>query len=313
LTKPLRDVFGEALVELGASNPDVVVLECDIGSATRSAYFGKRFPDRFFNLGITEANMVSIAAGISTCGKIPFASTFSFLLTLRAADQIRSQISYTGLNVKLMGTNAGLSGHGDGVTHQSITDLAILRAMPRMTVVVPSDEIAVRKAVFEAAACDGPVFIRIPRVSAPSVHTAGMNLQFGKGIRLRKGADITIVAMGMMVWRALEAADRLSAEGIDAEVIEIHTIKPIDEKLIAESAGKTGAVVTAEEHNRFGGLLSAVAEVLGVHAPVPVEYVAIEDRYGGSGEYEDLMAECGLTVDHSVQKARRCVKRKRRG
>ncbi|UCE07934.1 MAG: transketolase family protein [bacterium] len=310
MTKPLRDVFGEALVELGAKNPDVIVLDADLAGATRSIFFGKKYPERFFNVGITEANMVSIAAGLSTCGKIPFACTFSFLLTLRTGDQIRSQISYPGLNVKLVGCNGGLSGYGDGVSHQSIMDLAILRAMPNMTVIVPSDEVEIRQAVQKAARHQGPVFIRIPRVSAPVLHQPDMSFEFSKGICLRQGTDVTIVAMGMMVSRTLDAAEELASRGIDTEVLEIHTIKPIDTELITKSVSKTGAVVTVEEHNRYGGLFSAVSEVIGLKHPVPIEYVAIEDRYGGSGQYEELLEDCGLTVQNIIDKAEHSVKRK---
>jgi len=310
LTTPLRDVFGEALSELGTHNPNVVVLDADLAGATRSIFFGNEFPERFFNVGITEANMVSIAAGLSTCGKIPFVCTFSFLLTLRAGDQIRSQISYPGLNVKLMGANAGLTGFGDGVTHQSIMDLAILRAMPNMTIVVPSDEIEIRHAVQQAALLNGPVFIRIPRVSAPILHSQDMNFEFGKAIRLRDGTDVTIVAMGMMLSRALDAATVLHSKGIEAEVIEVHTLKPFDENLIVQSCQKTGAVVTVEEHNRYGGLFSAVSEVLGLHHPIPINYVAIEDRYGGSGQYEELLEDCGLTVANIIRKVENVIFRK---
>lgn len=311
MSKPLRDVFGEALVDLGDENPDVVVLDADLAGATRSIYFWERHPDRFFNVGITEANMVSIAAGLSTCGKIPFVCTFSFLLTLRAADQIRSQISYTGLNVKLAGTNAGLSGFGDGTTHQSIMDLAILRSMPKMTIVVPSDEVEIRHAVSGAAKYQGPVFLRIPRVSAPVLHEPEMNFEIGRGIVLKSGSDITIAAMGVMVSLALDAAEILNSRKITAEVVEIHTLKPFDDEIIVRSAQKTGALVTVEEHNRYGGLFSAVSEVLGIRCPVPVEYVAIEDRYGGSGQYEELLEDCGLTVPNIVKKAEIVVKRKR--
>jgi len=310
VSQPLRDVLGMALAELGGRRSDVVVLDADLSGATRSIYFARRYPERFFNMGITEANMVSVAAGLSTCGKVPFACTFAFLLSLRAADQIRSLVSYPGLNVKLVGTNAGLSGFGDGATHQSIMDLAIMRAMPRMTVIVPSDEISVRWAVAAAAEHTGPVFIRIPRVPAPAVHGKQTRFELGKGLVLRKGSDVSIVACGMMVERALRAAQLLEGEGVDAEVVEIHTVKPIDARLLVTSATRTGAVVTVEEHNRFGGLFSAVSEVLAEQAPVPIEWVAIPDRFGGSGQYEELLEECGLTVQNVVEKARRAISRK---
>jgi len=313
MTKALRDVFGEALVELGQTNPEVVVLDADLASATRSISFAEVFPDRFFNLGIAEANMVSVAAGLSTCGKIPYVCTFSFLLSLRAADQIRSQVVYPGLNVKLMGSNGGLSGYGDGVTHQSIMDIAVMRAMPRMTIIVPSDEPSLKWAVKAVAEMQGPAFVRIPRVPAPVVHSNETDFEIGKGICLRRGSDVTIVAMGMMVCRALEAADRLAANGVSAEVVEVHTIKPVDEHLLVESISKTGAVVTVEEHSRYGGLYSAVSELVGRCHPVPAEYVAIEDRFGESGQYEEILEACGLTAASIIAKTEAVLKRKGEG
>ena len=308
---PLRDVFGKALAELGHLNPNVVALDADLAGATRSIHFGKAHPDRFFNVGIAEANMVSIAAGLSTCGKIPYACTFAFLITLRALDQIRSQVCYPHLNVKLVGTNAGISGFGDGATHQEVADLAIMRAMPGMIVVVPSDEVTMRQAVLQSADHVGPFYLRVPRVPAPVLHSPESPFAFGKGIRLREGGDVTIVAMGMMVCRAMDAAEQLACAGIQADVIEIHTLKPIDAELLAASISKTGAVVTAEEHSRYGGLFSAVAEVAGEVKPVPTGHVAIEDRFGESGQYDEIMASCGLTVEHIVAEAKAAAARKR--
>jgi len=308
--KQLREVFGEALVQLGDKNSNVVVLDADLAGATRSILFGEKYPERFYNVGITEANMVSIAAGLSTCGKIPFVSTFSFLITLRTTDQIRSQISYPGLNVKLMGANAGLTGFADGVSHQSIMDLAILRAMPNMTIIVPSDEIEMRMAVQLAAMHQGPLFLRIPRVPAPILHDQDMDFEIGKTIKLQDGTDVTIISMGMMVSRALDASEILTKDGISAEVIEVHTLKPLENEMIIKSTQKTGAVVTVEEHNKYGGLFSAVAEVIGLHNPIPIEYVAIEDRYGGSGQYEELLEDCGLTTNNIVKKVENVLKRK---
>ena len=308
---PLRDVFGKALAELGSLNPNVVALDADLAGATRSIHFGKAHPDRFFNVGIAEANMVSIAAGLSTCGKIPYACTFSFLITLRALDQIRSQVCYPHLNVKLVGTNAGISGFGDGATHQEVADLAIMRAMPGMTVVVPSDEVTMRQAVLQSADHVGPFYLRVPRVPAPVFHSPGSPFAFGKGVRLREGVDVTIVAMGMLVCRAMDAAEQLAGAGIQADVIEIHTLKPIDAELLAASISKTGAVVTAEEHSRYGGLFSAVAEVAAEMKPVPMGHVAIEDRFGESGQYDEIMASCGLTVEHIVAEAKAAAARRR--
>jgi transketolase len=308
--KALREVFGEALVELGARNPDVVVLDADLSSATRSILFGNEFPERFFNVGITEANMVSMGVGFSTCGLIPYVCTFSFLLTLRATDQIRSHISYPANNVKLMGTNGGLSGFGDGATHQSIMDLAVLRAMPNMTILVPSDEHQMRWAVDAVSRFNGPAFIRVPRVEAPNIHPEDTSYEIGKGMVLRKGSDVTIISMGMMLCRALEAADSLADQGISAEVLEIQTLKPLDKDLIITSAQKTGAVITAEEHSRYGGLFSAVTEVLAAECPVHSDCVAIEDRFAGSGQYDELLELCGLTAGNIVNKATEVFKKK---
>lgn len=307
---PLRDVFGLTLAELGSRNPNVVALDADLSGATRSVHFAKAHPDRFFNVGIAEANMVSIAAGLSTCGKIPYACTFTFLITLRALDQIRSQICYPNLNVKLVGTNAGLSGFADGATHQEVADLAIMRAMPGVTVVVPSDEVTMRHAVMQSAEHVGPFYLRVPRVAAPVVHDPNAPFEFGKGIRIREGADVTIVAMGMMLHVAIAAAETLAANGVRAEIIEIHTLKPIDAPLLAASLSKTGAAVVVEEHTRFGGLFSAVAEVAGETRPVPIEHVAIEDRFGESGQYDEILAACGLTAEHVAERAKAAVGRK---
>ena len=307
---PLRDVFGLTLAELGSRNPNVVALDADLSGATRSVHFAKAHPDRFFNVGIAEGNMVSIAAGLSTCGKIPYACTFTFLITLRALDQIRSQICYPNLNVKLVGTNAGLSGFADGATHQEAADLAIMRAMPGVTVVVPSDEVTMRHAVLQSAEHVGPFYLRVPRVPAPVVHDPHAPFEFGKGIRIREGTDVTIVANGMMLHVAIAAAETLAANGVRAEIIEIHTLKPIDAPLLAASLSKTGAAVVVEEHTRFGGLFSAVAEVAGETRPVPIEHVAIEDRFGESGQYDEILAACGLTAQHVAERAKAAVGRK---
>lgn len=309
--KPLRNVFGEALYELGQSNGDVFVLDADLAKATMSNMFGKAFPDRFFNVGITESNMVSIASGIASCGKISFACTFAFLLALRASDQIRSQICYPLQNVKLIGTNGGLSGFGDGATHQCVLDTAVMRAMPGMTVIEPSDERTVREAVFQAAELQGPVYIRISRVESPDLHDGIEEITIGKGVRLREGDEVTIIASGLMTAKAIEASGILSDRGISAQVLEIHTIKPLDRQAIIESARHTNAVVVVEEHSLFGGLCSAVSEVLVSEHPVCTEFVAIPDRFGESGQYEEILDACGLTVDNIVQKAESAVKRKR--
>lgn len=308
--KALREIFGEALRDLGTENDKVVVLDADLSGATRSAYFGKAYPDRFFNVGIAEANMVSIAAGLSTCDLIPFVATFSFLMALRATDQIRSQICYPKLNVKLIGTNGGLSGYGDGATHQTTIDLAIMCALPNMQVLVPSDEVTMHWTIRKAAEIKGPVFVRVPRVAAPVLHAPDAEFEFGKGFFHRKGGDVTIVTTGLMLDASLRAADVLAAEGIGAEVIEIITLKPFDSETIVASAKRTGAVVTAEEHSRYGGLFSMVSGTLSEQFPVPVASVAIEDRFGETGEYEKLLAACGLTVEHITAQAHKAMSMK---
>lgn len=309
--KLMRDAFGEALRELGRVRGDIIVLDADLSSATRTALFGDEFPNRFFNAGISEANMVCIAAGFATCRKIPFACTFSFLLALRAADQIRSHVCYPCLNVKLVGTNGGLSGFGDGATHQCIKDIAVMQAMPGMTVIVPSDEIGVREAVFQAADYQGPVFIRVARVEAPVVHNLGSELKIGKGLVLKEGKDLTIVATGMMVHKALMAAEKLTKEGIESQVLEIHTVKPLDKQTLLRCVARTRAAVVVEEHNRYGGLFSSVAGILAENDPVPLEAVAIDDRFGESGEYEELLEACGLTIANIVVRSHRVIERKR--
>jgi transketolase len=308
--KPLREVFGEALLELGAKNETIFALDADLAKATRSSLFGERFPDRFFNVGITEANMVSVASGLASCGKIPFACTFSFLLALRAADQIRSQVCYPMQNVKLIGTNAGLSGFGDGATHQCVLDISVMRAMPNMTVIEPSDEKTVREAVFQAAEIEGPVYIRISRVEAPDLHSKIDDITVGKGVLLRNGNDVTLIASGLMVHKAMTAAESLSEAGISAQVLEIHTAKPLDKESILRCARNTGAVVVVEEHSLYGGLCSAVSETLITEYPVPAEFVAIQDRFGESGQYEEILEVCGLTIENIVQKAKSAVSRK---
>lgn len=309
--KPLRDEFGEALVNLGEEKSNVVVLDADLSKATRSVFFKKKFPDRFINVGIAEANMVSMAAGLSTCDLIPFACTFSFLIALRTTDQIRSQICYPNLNVKLVGSNGGLTGYGDGATHQCLKDISMMRSLPNMTVLVPSDASHIHQAVRKAAEYWGPVFLRIPRVPGENIHAESETFEIGKGIQLREGTDLTLVASGLMVSRTLRAAAALAKENIRAAVIEIHTIKPFDKELIIANALKTGAVVTVEEHSVFGGLFSAVSEVLSNHCPVPVEYVAVEDRFGESGAYEELLEICGLTVENILLKSKKALSRKK--
>ena len=285
----LRDAFGEALVELGGDNSDVVVLDADVSSSTKTLLFGKAFPDRFFNFGIAEANMMDVAAGFATVGKIPYASTIAFLATLKAGEQLRSCIAYPKLNVKVCGSYGGLSDSFDGVSHQSVYDLAIMRATPNMTVIVASDAIVTRKAVKAIADYRGPVYLRLSRNEAPVLEDENRNFEIGKGLLLREGSEVTILATGILVSKALEAAGELRREGTPARVIEIHTLKPLDEEIIIRAAKETRGIVTVEEHNIIGGLGSAVTECLARHYPARVEMVGIEDTFAETGPYEALL------------------------
>lgn len=308
--KPQRLVFGEALVDLGAQNERVVVLDADVSSSTQTKHFAARYPERFFNFGVAEANMVSAAAGLATCGFIPFVSTFSFLLAMRAGDQVRSQVAYTKLNVKLAGSYAGLSDFADGASHQSVEDLAVMRAMPNMTVIVPSDVAETRMAVRAAATLEGPVFLRLSRAEVAEDYGRDHPFEVGKAIIVRKGTDLTIVACGLMVKRALRAADELAAEGIDARVVDMHTLKPLDADLILACARETGRIVTVEEHSIYGGLGSGVCEVTSERCPVPVLRCGLPDRFGESGPYEEILERAGLSVPAIVATCREAVQQK---
>jgi transketolase len=298
----LRDSFGEALVELGRENSEVVVLDADVSSSTKTSLFGKAFPDRFFNFGIAEANMMDAAAGFATAGKIPFANSFSFLTALRAGEQIRSSIAYPKLNVKICGAYGGLSDSFDGVSHQSVYDMAIMRATPNMTVVVASDDILTRKAVKAIAQHEGPVYLRLCRNEVPVLENEDRTFEIGKGICLRDGSDVTIVVTGILVSKALDAAEGLKAEGVRARVIEIHTLKPLDEEIIIKAASETKGIVTVEEHSMIGGLGSAVAECVVRHCPVRVEMVAIRDTFAETGPYDALLEKYVLN-NHSIERS----------
>lgn len=309
--KAIRDVYGETLAQLGHENKDIVALEADVGSSSKSIVFGKEFPQRYFNVGVAEANMVAVAAGLATTGKIPFANTFAAFMVLRAADPVRSLIAYTKLNVKLAGTYAGLSDSYDGASHHAIADIAFMRALPNMTVISVSDPVEAELATRAAAEFKGPVYLRLSRAEVPVVlDKASYDFKIGKGVTLVDGGDLTIVATGYMLIKALEAAQILAAKGIKARVVNIHTIKPIDRELLIACARETGAIVTAEEHNVFGGLGSAVSEVLASSYPVPIEFVGIEDTFTESGDYEKLLAKYGLSADNIVARAQKVLKRK---
>lgn len=297
----IREAYGKALAELGSQDDRVVVLDADVSSSTRTVYFAKDFPERFFNVGIAEANMMGIAAGFAACGQVPFVNTFAFLIALRAADPANSLVAYNDLNVKIAGNYAGLSDSYDGASHQAINDIAIMRSMPNMTVVVVADAVETKMAVNATALHNGPVYLRLSRAEVPVIFDVSHPFEIGKGIMLKEGADVTIVATGYMVHKALEAANTLEANGINAEVIEIHTIKPIDEQLLIKSASKTGAVVTVEEHSIIGGLGAAVSEVLSSKCPTKMEFVGIRDTFAESGDYEQLLSKYGLGSESIVE------------
>ena len=305
-----REAYGQALEELGAVRQDVVVLDADLSKSTKTSMFQSKYPERFFNAGIAEQNLMGLAAGFAAAGKVPFASTFAVFATGRAYDQIRNSICYPRLNVKIAATHAGITVGEDGGSHQALEDINLMRGLPNMTVLVPADGPEAKNAVKAAAEYEGPVYIRLGRSGVPTITNADAPFVIGKGRVMREGSDVTLIGCGMMVAKALEAADALAEEGVSAAVIDMSTIKPIDRELIVEWAKKTGAIVTAEEHNVIGGLGSAVAEVLVEEALVPMERVGIEDVFGESGTGGELVEKYRLTAEHIVEKARRAMARK---
>ena len=293
-----RQSYGEALVELGAEHDDFVVFDADLAAATQTGKFKAAYPDRFFDAGIAEGNMMGLAAGVATTGRVAFASTFAMFAAGRAFEQVRNSIGYPHLNVKIGATHAGISVGEDGATHQCNEDIALMRTIPGMTLIVPSDDVEAKAAVRAAYKLDGPVYMRFGRLAVPVVNDRpDYEFEVGRGIVMREGADVTIVACGLMVQAALEAAETLSAEGIDAEVLNIHTIKPLDTELIVASAGKTGRVVTCEEHSVIGGLGEAVCSALAESCPVPVKKVGVNDVFGESGPAVDLLHKYGLDAE----------------
>ena len=308
----MREAYGRALAEYGASHPEVVVLDPDTSSSTLSSYFAKRFPERFFNVGIAEPCMVDVAVGLALGGKVPFANAFAALLAFRAMEQVRTCVCYGRTNVKLVAGYAGISDYKDGPTHHSITDIATLRALPEMTVIVPADSSEAARWVPLVAEYDGPVYLRLSRAGALPAHNENLELRIGGGLTLRTGGDVTIVATGTMVGRSLLAADQLASEGIDPRVIEIHTVKPLDVDLIGSAAAETGALITAEEHMVIGGLGGAVAECLAQFCPAPIERVGIADTFARTGpDPEAIMDAFGLGVADIVAAAYRAIARKR--
>lgn len=298
-----REAYGAALAELGKDNPRVVALDADLAGSTKSAEFGKRFPDRFFDMGISEADMIGTAAGLATCGKIPFASSFSVFCTGRAFEQIRNSVCNAHLNVKVVGSHAGPSCGEDGSSHQAVEDIAIMRSLPNMTVVVPADDVEAYAATMALVEHEGPAYLRVARLASPTIHDEDYVFELGKGDVLREGSDVTVIACGMMVPRALDAAKQLAEEGIDAQVVNIHTIKPLDEELVVACARKTGKVITIEEGTVVGGLGTAIAETLSTYYPVPVRRIGMPDVFGISGPGAQLLDYFELNAAHIIRVA----------
>ncbi len=304
-----RDAYGKTLVELGEKYPELVVLDADLSASTKTIGFAKSFPERFFDMGIAEQNMMGTAAGLALAGKIPCASTFAVFATGRAYDQVRNSIAYPGLNVKIIATHAGVTVGEDGASHQTVEDISLMRTIPKMTVLVPADAQEASQAVAAAVEMKGPVYIRLGRQAVPEIFKDDYRFQIGKAIPLRDGDGAVIFATGVMVSMALEAASLMAKDGIEVAVVNVSTIKPLDVETIVEMARKTGAVVTAEEHSIYGGLGSAVAEVLGENCLVPLKRVGIRDRFGESGSPDQLLKTCGLTVKAIVDAVSSTVSR----
>lgn len=310
VTKPARDGFGEGLLSLCQQRSDVIVLDADVSKSTRTNWIGDRFPNQFFNMGISEQDMVGTASGLALGGMTPFVATYGVFLSGRAWDQIRTTVCYNNLPVKFGGAHAGISVGPDGATHQALEDIAITRVLPSMTVIAPCDAEEVRKATVTAAAWPGPVYIRFGREPVPVVTDEKSPFEIGKAIWLKTGGDVAIIACGSMVYQALLASEQLEKEHFHATVINLHTIKPIDQDSIVRAATANGCVVTAEEHQITGGMGSAVAETLAASCPVPIEFVGIHDTFGESGQPDELMEKYGLTAEVIVSAAKRAMQRK---
>ncbi len=299
----MRDAYGDALLELGAENRDVVVVGADTTGSLKSGVFATKFPQRFFNVGIAEQNLVSIAAGLALAGKVAYAGTYAIFVPGKSVDQIRNNIAYPNLNVKLVCSHGGISVGPDGASHQQVEDIAIMRAIPRMKVIVPGDAVSTKVMVKAISSIPGPFYVRLPRASTPIVYEAGFEYSFGKANVIREGSDVALVACGIMVPEALKAAESLKAKGVSAAVVDLHTVKPIDSEALTKVARSCGRVVTAEEHNIMGGMGSAVAEVLGEQHPTPMKRVGVMDTFGESGEAGELLKKYGLTAANIEQAA----------
>ena len=307
-----RDGYGQGLIELGRTRDDIIVMDADLAAATKTGAFKKEFPDKFYDCGIAEQNMMSIAAGIAATGKLVFASSFAMFAAGRAFEQVRNSIGYPHLSVNIGATHAGISVGEDGATHQCCEDIALMRTIPGMTIINPADAVEAKAATLAAAEIDGPVYLRFGRLAVPVINDeAAYRFELGKGIQLTEGSDVTIIATGLMVERAQQAYELLKAEGISARVINIHTIKPLDEEIVLKAAGETGAIVVAEEHSVIGGLGSAVSELLAEKLPTPVKKVGVEDVFGMSGPALELLDIFGLNADNIVRKAKEAIAMKK--
>jgi transketolase len=305
LSKPaaMRDAYGEALLELGASNPEVVVVGADTTGSLKSGVFGSKYPNRFFNVGIAEQNLVSIAAGLALAGKVAYAGTYAIFVPGKSVDQIRNNICYPNLNVKIVCSHGGISVGPDGASHQQVEDIAIMRSIPKMKVIVPADAPSTKAIIKAIATIPGPFYVRLTRSATPVVYDRGFEYKYGSANVLRDGGDVALFACGIMVPEALKAADSLKAKGVSAAVVDLHTIKPIDSSTIEKFAQSCGRIVTAEEHNIMGGMGSAVAEVLGETRPTPMKRIGVLDTFGESGEAGELMKKYGLTaanIEHAA-------------
>lgn len=310
IKKATRESYGEALVELGKKYDNVIVLDADLAAATKTGTFKKAFPERFYDCGIAECDMMGIAAGLSTTGIVPFASSFAMFAAGRAYEIVRNSIGYPHMNVKIGATHAGITVGEDGATHQCCEDIALMRAIPGMVVINPCDDVEAKKAVFAAYEHNGPVYMRFGRLAVPVINDDDYEFEIGKGVLLKDGSDVTIIATGLEVSFALEAAKKLEEEGISARVINIHTIKPLDEEIVIKAAKETGAIVTAEEHSVIGGLGEAVSSVLTENCPVPVVKVGVKDRFGYSGPATDLIPLFELDADSIYKAAKKVISKK---
>lgn len=309
--KETRQGFADALIELGAANPNIVVLGGDVSGSVKTSLFKEKFPERFISVGIAEQDMMGTAAGLAVAGKIPFASAYGEFAAGRPFDQIRQSVAYSEMNVKICASHCGISVGPDGATHQSLEDVALMRVLPHMTVVTPCDYNETYLAVKKCAEVDGPFYIRFYRDKTPNFTDKNATFQFGKANTLIDGNDVTLVANGLLVWEAIKAAEQLKKEGISARVINMHTIKPVDSEILVKAANETGLVITCEDHQKHGGLFSAVAEVLVQNNPVPMDYVAVNDTFGESGTMEELMAKYGIDADAIIKKVKKNLKRKK--